>query len=171
MSGSRAFAPATVSRAPGDGGKDLELARPEHLDGDHNVVLEELLEVEFAGKELADIELGHQPKLPHPSKPIDTSIGRLVEHGHRGGLGLDIHLLGDNLQHIHDAGDVNTLGTAGRAGFAGSADRNGPRMKHQVRLPKLASSQHLVGRKVKVGCHRATSRTLLALVTQEYVFV
>jgi hypothetical protein len=44
-------------------------------------------------------------------------------------------------------------------------------VEYQIFLPKLAGSQHLVGREVKVGCHGATCRTLFALVAQEYVLV
>jgi hypothetical protein len=42
-------------------------------------------------------------------------------------------------------------------------------MEHQVRLSKLAGSQNLMRRQVKVGGNRAAGRAFLTLVAQEHI--
>ena len=97
-----------------------KLARLDHLEGQGDILTEELTIVELAFEGQAPIQLTHQASLVHPPKELDAPQSRAVKDRHRGHRGFDAFARGHDTQRIHHARDAQPHRTAGGARLAGS---------------------------------------------------
>lgn len=68
-------------------------------------------------------------------------------------------------QRIHDLGDIDVIGTSDAAGVTGGADPDRFRPKNFLPVIVLDMAEDLVGKEIHGISHRASCRTLLALIT------
>ena len=111
------------SQCPGEAGKNLELALPEHFHS-HRHILEEV--------ERPHLEAHDHADLVHASALLDISQGRFVKRCHIRNCRFDPFAQGRDLHGIHHLRDVHLLRAPRRAGLARSAQPHRFAVENQI---------------------------------------